>query len=207
MLAANPPRGWSTANKTHSMQAGTDASKGIGQCAPPPPSTRSSSCCPGLRLPHMRRTASELLATAKARRWVPAEAVRALLAEELAGRQRSSVAARRKAAGFPTGQDLRRLLGLVVAGQVAESVISDPRGEPAILTVLTLASGGLCMAVLLEVPIEDGAVLLVEADRSDIPGALALASPEPGAAAKAAQSLADSLKVRIPVEHPIKWNP
>ena len=57
-----------------------------------------------LRLPHMRRTATELLATAKAQRWDPAEAVRALLAEELAGRQASSINARRKAAGFPTGK-------------------------------------------------------------------------------------------------------
>jgi DNA replication protein DnaC len=57
-----------------------------------------------LRLPHMRRTAPELLATAKAQRWDPAEAVRALLTEELAGRQASSVNARRKAAGFPTGK-------------------------------------------------------------------------------------------------------
>lgn len=57
-----------------------------------------------LRLPHMRRHAPELLATAKAQRWEPAEAVRALLGEELAGRQRSSIAARRKAAGFPTGK-------------------------------------------------------------------------------------------------------
>jgi DNA replication protein DnaC len=57
-----------------------------------------------LRLPHMRRHAPELLATAKAQRWDPAEAVRALLAEELAGRQRSSISARRKAAAFPTGK-------------------------------------------------------------------------------------------------------
>lgn len=57
-----------------------------------------------LRLPHMRRQAPELLATAKAQRWEPAEAIRALLAEELAGRQRSSIASRRKAAGFPTGK-------------------------------------------------------------------------------------------------------
>lgn len=57
-----------------------------------------------LRLPHMRHHAPELLATAKAQRWEPAEAIRALLTEELAGRQRSSVAARRKAAGFPTGK-------------------------------------------------------------------------------------------------------
>jgi len=57
-----------------------------------------------LRLPHMRRTAADLLATAKAQRWDPAEAVRALLAEELAGRQASSINSRRKAAGFPTGK-------------------------------------------------------------------------------------------------------
>lgn len=57
-----------------------------------------------LRLPHMRRTAPDLLATAKAQRWDPAEAVRALLVEELSGRQRSSIGARRRAAGFPTGK-------------------------------------------------------------------------------------------------------
>lgn len=44
-----------------------------------------------LRLPHMRAAAPELLATAKAQRWDPAEAIRALLAAELAGRQASSI--------------------------------------------------------------------------------------------------------------------
>ena len=53
-----------------------------------------------LRLPHMRAAAPDLLATAKAQRWDPAEAVKALLA----GRQASSIRARRKAAGFPTGK-------------------------------------------------------------------------------------------------------
>ena len=57
-----------------------------------------------LRLPHMRRHAPDVLATAKAQRWEPAEAVRALLAEEVAGRRASSVGTRRKAAGFPTGK-------------------------------------------------------------------------------------------------------
>lgn len=57
-----------------------------------------------LRLPHLRRTAPELLATAKAQRWDPAEAVRALLGEELAGRQASSIRIRRAAANFPTGK-------------------------------------------------------------------------------------------------------
>ena len=57
-----------------------------------------------LRLPHMRAAAPDLLATAKAQRWEPAEAMRALLAEELASRQASSIRARRKTAGFPTGK-------------------------------------------------------------------------------------------------------
>lgn len=57
-----------------------------------------------LRLPHMRQAAPDLLATAKAQRWEPAEAIRALLAEELTGRQASSIRSRRKAAGFPTGK-------------------------------------------------------------------------------------------------------
>ena len=57
-----------------------------------------------LRLPHMRTAAPDLLATAKAQRWEPAEAIRALLAEELAGPQASSIRARRKAAAFPIGK-------------------------------------------------------------------------------------------------------
>ena len=57
-----------------------------------------------LRLPHMRAGAPELLATAKTQRWEPAEAIRALLTEEVAGRQASSIRTRRKAAGFPTGK-------------------------------------------------------------------------------------------------------
>lgn len=57
-----------------------------------------------LRLPHMRRHAPDVLTTAKAQRWEPAEVVRALLAEELAGRNASSINTRRNAAGFPTGK-------------------------------------------------------------------------------------------------------
>ena len=57
-----------------------------------------------LHLPHMRRTAPELLQTAKAQRWDPAEVVRALLAEEIKGRAASSLRNRRKAAAFPTGK-------------------------------------------------------------------------------------------------------
>ena len=57
-----------------------------------------------MRLPYMRRAAPEVLATAKAQRWDPAEALRVLLAEEVAGRDRSALATRRAAAAFPTGK-------------------------------------------------------------------------------------------------------
>jgi len=58
----------------------------------------------GLRLPHIRRHAPEVLATAKAQRWEPAEVLKALLTEEAAGRARSALATRRTAAAFPTGK-------------------------------------------------------------------------------------------------------
>jgi len=57
-----------------------------------------------LRLPHMRRIAGEVLATAKVQRWEPAEVLRALLTEEVAGRERSALATRRAVASFPTGK-------------------------------------------------------------------------------------------------------
>ncbi len=57
-----------------------------------------------LRLPHMRRAAPELLQTAKAQRWEPAEALAALLEEEIKGRRQSSTAHRLKAAALPSGK-------------------------------------------------------------------------------------------------------
>ncbi len=72
--------------------------------APPSPVEEVVDLLRQLRLPHMRGCAPDLLATAKAQRWDPAEAVRALLSEELTGRRASSINARRKAAGFPTGK-------------------------------------------------------------------------------------------------------
>jgi DNA replication protein DnaC len=57
-----------------------------------------------LRLPHIRRAAPEVLATARSQRWEPAEVLKALLSEELTGRERSALATRRKAAAFPTGK-------------------------------------------------------------------------------------------------------
>ncbi len=57
-----------------------------------------------LRLPHVRRLAPEVVATAKAQRWEPIEVLRTLLADEVAGRDRSALATRRAAATFPTGK-------------------------------------------------------------------------------------------------------
>lgn len=57
-----------------------------------------------LRLPHARAIAADVLATARSQRWDPTEVIKALLTEESAGRARSMLAARRKAAAFPTGK-------------------------------------------------------------------------------------------------------
>jgi DNA replication protein DnaC len=57
-----------------------------------------------LRMPSFRRAAPEVLATARAQRWEPAEVLRALLTAEVAGRERSALATRRASAGFPSGK-------------------------------------------------------------------------------------------------------
>lgn len=57
-----------------------------------------------LKLPHIRRAMTEVIPTAKALRWDPAEVVRALLAEEAAGREASNLRTRRQRAAFPTGK-------------------------------------------------------------------------------------------------------
>jgi DNA replication protein DnaC len=72
--------------------------------APPPIDAGLEQLLRRMRLPYMRRAAPEVLATAKAQRWDPAEVVRALLAEEVTGRERSALATRRARAAFPTGK-------------------------------------------------------------------------------------------------------
>lgn len=56
------------------------------------------------RMPHARAIAAEVLATAKAQRWEPAETLRVLLEAEATGRRKSMLATRRKRAGFPSGK-------------------------------------------------------------------------------------------------------
>jgi DNA replication protein DnaC len=57
-----------------------------------------------LKLPHFRRAMTAVIPTAKAQRWEPAEVVRALLAEEAAGRDAANLRTRRTRAAFPTGK-------------------------------------------------------------------------------------------------------
>ncbi len=71
---------------------------------PPPLDADLEALLRRMRLPHIRRAAPDVLATARAQRWEPAEVLRSLLVEEIAGRERSSTATRRSAAGFPTGK-------------------------------------------------------------------------------------------------------
>jgi DNA replication protein DnaC len=72
--------------------------------APPPLPAELEGLLRRMRLPHIRRHAPEVLATATAQRWEPAEVLRVLLVEEVTGRDRSALATRRQAAGFPTGK-------------------------------------------------------------------------------------------------------
>jgi DNA replication protein DnaC len=60
--------------------------------------------CRRLRLPYIRRHATDVLATAKAQRWDPAEVVRVLLIEEETGRDNATREIRRRRAAFPAGK-------------------------------------------------------------------------------------------------------
>jgi DNA replication protein DnaC len=54
-----------------------------------------------LKLAAMRRLAPELLVTAKTQRWSPEEFLRTLVEAEIAARDASNAATRRRQAGFP----------------------------------------------------------------------------------------------------------
>ena len=57
-----------------------------------------------MRWPYMRKAAPEICATARAQRWDPAELLRVLFLEEIAGRDMATRRMRRRAAGFPAGK-------------------------------------------------------------------------------------------------------
>jgi DNA replication protein DnaC len=57
-----------------------------------------------MRLPYLRKAAPDVLATARAQRWDPAEVLRVLLVEEVTGRDAATRRMRRRSAGFPSGK-------------------------------------------------------------------------------------------------------
>jgi DNA replication protein DnaC len=84
--------------------AGESSAPSVGVPTAPPLPEDLETLLRRLRLPHIRRHAPDVVATAKAQRWEPVEVLRALFGEEAAGRERSALATRRAAAGFPTGK-------------------------------------------------------------------------------------------------------
>ena len=72
--------------------------------APPPLPDELERLARRLRLPYLRKAAPEVLATARAQRWDPAEVVRVLLIEEAAGRDTATIRMRRRASGLPAGK-------------------------------------------------------------------------------------------------------
>ena len=74
------------------------------QPAPPPLPDELTVLLRRMRLPYLRGAAPEVLATARAQRWDPAETLRVLLAEEVAGRDEATRRQHRRAAGLPAGK-------------------------------------------------------------------------------------------------------
>lgn len=60
--------------------------------------------CRRLRLKYVREQAEDVVLTARAQRWDPAEMLRVLLQAEVEGRDRSTTALRRRRARFPSGK-------------------------------------------------------------------------------------------------------
>ena len=94
-----PPR---TRPGAASPMAGQPATPGTP--APPPLAEDLLAVLTRMRLPYLRAAAPEVLATARAQRWDPAEVVRVLLAEEITGRDQATRRMRRKTAGLPSGK-------------------------------------------------------------------------------------------------------
>ncbi|MDX3612501.1 barstar family protein [Streptomyces europaeiscabiei] len=79
-----------------------------------------------MRLPYMRKAAPDVLATARAQRWDPAEVLRLLIAEEVTGRDAATRRLRRHSANFPTGKTLG-------SWRAEDSTIPEPVAPPLVL--------------------------------------------------------------------------
>ena len=72
--------------------------------APPPIPSELEAVLRRMRFPYLRDAAPEVLATARAQRWDPAEVVRILLETEIAGRSAATKRSHRKQANLPSGK-------------------------------------------------------------------------------------------------------
>jgi DNA replication protein DnaC len=78
-----------------------------GTPTPPPLTPDLLAVLTRMRLPYLRAAAPEVLATARAQRWDPAEVLRILLTEEITGRDEATRRMRRKSAGLPSGKTFK----------------------------------------------------------------------------------------------------
>lgn len=74
--------------------------------SPPPLPEELDRLLRRLRLPYVRGAAPEVIATAAAQRWEPAEILRVLLTEEAAGRDQATIRMRRRSSQLPAGKTL-----------------------------------------------------------------------------------------------------
>jgi DNA replication protein DnaC len=72
--------------------------------APPPIPAELEAVLKRMRFPYLRDAAPDVLATARAQRWDPAEVVRILLEAEIAGRDAATKRNHRKQANLPSGK-------------------------------------------------------------------------------------------------------
>ncbi len=99
--------------------------------------------CRRLRLRYVREQLTDVMLTARAQRWDPAEALRVLLVAEAEGRDRSTVETRRRRARFPAGktfsswietrssipaQTQRALASLEWVSRAENLVVAGPQG-------------------------------------------------------------------------------
>lgn len=100
--------------------------------------------CRRLRLKYVREQLTDVVLTARAQRWDPAEVLRVLLAAEAEGRDRSTIELRRRRARFPAGKTFanwtstrssipekaqRALRSLEWVGRAENLVVAGPSGR------------------------------------------------------------------------------
>ena len=89
--------------------------------SPPPLPADLTEGLKRLKMAAMRRLAPELLVTAKTQRWSPEEFLRTLVEAEIAARDASNAATRRRQAGFPVTKILDDYDLTASSGQQARS--------------------------------------------------------------------------------------